>query len=280
MAKENKEEIEKGSKKDRIINNILLVAILILLFYILFTTGAIKITSTNPNKKPNNEEIDSIEEKTKLKTTDSIVTSLYKGVELGRSYNALRHYYFYSYDSLYAKYMDEAFIKEMALSKLTVQDTTSIDANILEDQFKNIVGNNTTYKNRTFQTQCATLKYDKTKNVYNMIASPNCNTTKDGNNDYFDKIISAYKYSDRIEITTRVGYAEEEKELVSEGIYQSTGKIIIRKDMDAVDSIGVFTESLDQIKKTIDYSKLVEYKYTFRLDNTKYYFYSVERIEG
>lgn len=274
----NKEE-EKNKSKDRIINNLLLIVVLILLIYILFATGVIKINKTN-KITPKNEETENIEESTKLKTTDPLVTTLYKNVELGRSYNALRHYYFYSYDKLFVKYMDDAFIKEMALSKLTLQDENNIDANILRKQFESIVGNNTIYKDRTFQTQCSTLKYDSTKNIYNITKNQACNMTKEDNNDYFDKIISAYKYSDRIEIITRVGYLEEEKELVSEGVYQSTGKMIIKKDMDSSEVIGTYTENLDQIKKKIDYTKLPQYKYTYRLDSNKYYFYSVEKIEG
>ncbi len=259
-------------------NNIIIIAVIVVLIYILFATGIIKITSknTSPSKK---DEIPEQVEKTKLKTTDNTVTTLYKNVELGRSYNALRHYYFYSYDSLYVKYMDDAFIKEMALSKLTLLDSTTVDASILEKQYKNIVGNNIVYNNRTFQTQCSTLKYNATLNNYTIIKNTSCDTTKPDNYEYFDKIEEAYKYNDRIEIITRVGYAEDEKELVSEGVYQSTGKIIIKKDMDTQEKIGVFSESLDQIKKSIDYTKLTKYKYTFRLNNAKYYFYSIEKVE-
>lgn len=259
-------------------NHIIIIAVIVVLIYILFATGIIKITSknTSPSKK---DEIPEQVEKTKLKTTDNTVTTLYKNVELGRSYNALRHYYFYSYDSLYVKYMDDAFIKEMALSKLTLLDSTTVDASILEKQYKNIVGNNIVYNNRTFQTQCSTLKYNATLNNYTIIKNTSCDTTKPDNYEYFDKIEEAYKYNDRIEIITRVGYAEDEKELVSEGVYQSTGKIIIKKDMDTQEKIGVFSESLDQIKKSIDYTKLTKYKYTFRLNNAKYYFYSIEKVE-
>lgn len=274
----DKDKEEKSKSKERIINNFLLIVVLILLIYILFATGVIKINKINKTT-PKNEEAENIEEKTKLKTTDPLVTNLYKNVELGRSYNALRHYYFYSYDKLFVKYMDDAFIKEMALSKLTLQDENSIDAGILRKQFESIVGNNTIYKDRTFQTQCSTLKYDSTKNIYNITKNQVCNMTKEDNNDYFDKIISAYKYSDRIEIITRAGYLEEEKELVSEGVYQSTGKMIVKKDMDSSEVIGTYTENLDQIKKKIDYTKLPQYKYTYRLDSNKYYFYSVEKIE-
>lgn len=274
----DKDKEEKSKSKERIINNFLLIVVLILLVYILFATGVIKINKINKTT-PKNEEAENIEEKTKLKTTDPLVTNLYKNVELGRSYNALRHYYFYSYDKLFVKYMDDAFIKEMALSKLTLQDENSIDASILRKQFESIVGNNTIYKDRTFQTQCSTLKYDSTKNIYNITKNQACNMTKEDNNDYFDKIISAYKYSDRIEIITRTGYLEEEKELVSEGVYQSTGKMIVKKDMDSSEVIGTYTENLDQIKKKIDYTKLSQYKYTYRLDSNKYYFYSVEKIE-
>ncbi len=275
--KKNKKEEKLEPTKDRLINNILLIVILVLLVYILFATGIIKINTNNKVNK--NEETENIEEKTKIKTTDPIINSLYKSIELGRSYSALRHYYFYSYDKLFVKYMDDAFIKEMALSKLTLQNDTSINANILESQFHSIVGNNTIYKNRTFQTQCSTLKYDMTHNIYNIIKNPNCSITKEENGDYFDKIMEAYKYSDRIEIITRVGYIEEEKELVGEGVYQSTGKTIVKKEMDSSEIIGTYTESLDQIKKIIDYQKLSKYKYTFRLDSNKYYFYSVEKVE-
>ena len=167
----------------------------------------------------------------------------------------------------------------MALSKLTLLDSTTVDASILEKQYKNIVGNNIVYNNRTFQTQCSTLKYNATLNNYTIIKNTSCDTTKPDNYEYFDKIEEAYKYNDRIEIITRVGYAEDEKELVSEGVYQSTGKIIIKKDMDTQEKIGVFSESLDQIKKSIDYTKLTKYKYTFRLNNAKYYFYSIEKVE-
>lgn len=275
----NKKEGKKEQSKDRIINNFLLLVVLILLVYILFATGMVKINKLD-KAAPKNEETEELEEKIKLKITDPLITNLYKSVELGRSYQALRHYYFYSYDKLFVKYMDDAFIKEMALSKLTLQDENSIDANIIKRQFESIVGNNTIYKDRTFQTQCSTFKYDQTKNIYNITKNQNCNLSKEDNNDYFDKIISAYKYSDRIEIITRVGYLEEEKELVGEGVYQSTGKTLIKRDMDASEVIGTYTENLDQIKKKVDYSKLPQYKYTYRLDNNKYYFYSVEKIEG
>ncbi len=275
----NKKEGKKEQSKDRIINNFLLLVVLILLVYILFATGVVKINKLD-KAAPKNEETEELEEKIKLKITDPLITNLYKSVELGRSYQALRHYYFYSYDKLFVKYMDDAFIKEMALSKLTLQDENSIDANIIKRQFESIVGNNTIYKDRTFQTQCSTFKYDQTKNIYNITKNQNCNLSKEDNNDYFDKIISAYKYSDRIEIITRVGYLEEEKELVGEGVYQSTGKTLIKRDMDASEVIGTYTENLDQIKKKVDYSKLPQYKYTYRLDNNKYYFYSVEKIEG
>lgn len=263
-------------KKDRFINNILIIVVLILLVYILFITGVIKI---NTPQKEKIDEVPEQENKKELKTTDSIITTLYKSVELGRSYNALRHYYFYSYDKLFVKYMDDAFIKEMALSKLTLLDKTTIDANILEKQYKNIVGNNTIYKNRTFQTQCSTLKYNATLNDYTIIKNPTCDTTPKDNDEYFDKIQSAYQYSDRIEINTLVGYKEEKKEQVDEGVLTSTGEVIIKKDMDDTEIIGTFTESLDEIKKKIDESKLAKYKYTFRLDNNNYYFYSVEKVE-
>lgn len=275
----NKKEGQKEQSKDRIINNFLLIIVLILLVYILFATGVVRISKLSKTTTKN-EETENLEEKTKLKTTDPLITSLYKSVELGRSNRALRQYYFYSYDKLFVKYMDDAFIKEMALSKLTLQDENNIDANILKKQFESIVGNNTTYKDRTFQTQCSTLKYDSTKNIYNIKKNQNCNQTKEDNNDYFDKMITAYKYSDRIEIITRVGYLEEEKELVGEGVYQSTGKTIVKKDMDSSEIIGTYTESLDQIKKKVDYTKLPQYKYTYRLDSNKYYFYSVEKVDN
>jgi len=275
---ENKKKEEKKElTKDRVINNFLLIVVLGLLIYILFATGIIKIKS-NTKDTTLNKELETIEEKTTLKNDDPTVTSLYKNIELGRSYNALRHYYFYSYDKLLVNYMDDAFIKEMALSKLTLQDDSSINATILKDQFMEIVGNNTIYKDRTFQTQCSTLKYDSAKNIYNIIKSPNCEINTDKNNTYFDKIIESNKYSDRIEIITSVGYIEEEKELVSEGVYQKTGNLIVKKDMDSQDIIGKYNENLDQIKKKIDQNKLSKYKYTFRLDGNKYYFYSVERI--
>ncbi len=276
--KENKSKQEEKVHKDRFISNILLVSVLAFLIYSLFLTGVIKI-SPNGNNTNNNdtvEEIDDVEDREKLKITDTLVTSLYKNVELGRSYNALRHYYFYSYDKVFARYMDEAFIKEMALSKLVLTDSNSFSASILEDKYKDIVGNNTTYKNRTFQTQCSIVKYNSTLSNYTVNTDSNCKITKDGNDDYFDKIIEAYKYSDRIEIIARVGYYEEEKELLDEGVYQNTGKIIVKRNMDTDEIIGTFSESLEQVKKIIDYNKLTKYKYTFRLDNNKYYFYSVE----
>lgn len=277
--KKVKENIFLSFIKDGLVSNILLVISLIGLIYVLFLTGVIKIAPKNTNiKNPDDIEVEEkIEDKEDLKVSDSLVTNLYKLVELGRSYNALRHYYFYSYDKLFVKYMDEAFIKEMALSRLTLaNDATSIDANILEDQYKNIVGNNTTYKNRTFQTQCSTIKYNPTTNTYNISESNGCSTNTTLTEGYFDKIISASKYSDRIEIITSVGYYEEEKELVGDSVYQATGKIKIKKNMDTEEVIGTYTENLDQIKKIVDYNKLVKYKYTFRLDNTRYYFYSVE----
>ena len=277
-SKKSEKKEEHKIQKERILSNILLVSVLALLIYILFLTGIIKFKPNGVvnSPKPSDDVIDEAEVKQDLDPTDSVVTTLYKSVELGRSYNALRHYYFYSYDKLFVKYMDEAFIKEMALSRLTLADSTSFDASILENQYKNIVGNNTIYKNRTFQTQCATVRYNATLNNYTISKNVSCITTNDNNDGYFDKIIGAYKYSDRIEIITRVGYYEGEKELVSDGVYQSTNKIIIRKNMDADDVIGTYTESLDQIKKIIDYSRLTKFKYTFRLDNNKYYFYSVE----
>ncbi len=275
---EDKNKQEKKEHRDRFVSNILLVSVLIFLIYSLFLTGVVKITpnGSTANNKDTIEEIEEVEDRKKLKLTDSIVNNLYKSIELGRNYNALRHYYFYSYDKVFARYMDEAFIKEMALSRLVLTDSNSFSASILEDKYKDIVGNNTTYKNRTFQTQCSTVKYNSTLNNYTVYTDSNCKTTRDGNDDYFDKIIEAYKYSDRIEIITRVGYYEEEKELVDEGIYQNTGKIIIKRNMDTDEVIGTFSEGIEQIKKTIDYSKLAKYKYTFRLDNNKYYFYSVE----
>ena len=126
--------------------------------------------------------------------------------------------------------------------------------------------------------QTCALPIYSAKNIYNIIKSPNCEINTDKNNTYFDKIIESNKYSDRIEIITSVGYIEEEKELVSEGVYQKTGNLIVKKDMDSQDIIGKYNENLDQIKKKIDQNKLSKYKYTFRLDGNKYYFYSVERI--
>ncbi|MCI8548272.1 MAG: hypothetical protein HFJ38_05220 [Bacilli bacterium] len=267
--------------KEGLFSNILLVVILIFLIYVLFLTGVIKVSPKKTEVvNPDLEVDEKIEDKESLKVTDTLVTSLYKLVELGRSYNALRHYYFYSYDKLFVKYMDEAFIKEMALSRLTLaDDSISFDANILENQYRNIVGNNTTYKNRTFQTQCSTVKYNASTHNYTISSNSGCSASTTLSEGYFDKILSAYKYSDRIEIITSVGYYEEEKELVGDSVYQSTGKIKVKRDMDTNDVIGTFTENLDQIKKIIDYDKLVKYKYTYRLDNIKYYFYSVEVVE-
>lgn len=280
-GQKEKDSIFNKFHKEGLFSNILLVVILIFLIYILFLTGVIKVTPKKENiVNPDLEVDEKLEDRESLKVTDTLVTSLYKSVELGRSYNALRHYYFYSYDKLFVKYMDEAFIKEMALSRLTLaDDSISIDANILENQYRNIVGNNTTYKNRTFQTQCSTVKYNSLTNNYTILNNSGCSTNTVLSEGYFDKVLFAYKYSDRIEIITSVGYYEEEKELVGDSIYQSTGKIKIKKDMDTNDVIGTFTENLDQIKKIIDYDKLVKYKYTFRLDNAKYYFYSVEILE-
>lgn len=278
MEKSNKEKKkEKETKKERIFNDILLVIILVLLIYILFLSGAIKISTKNV--KVETDKTEDKGTKVKLETNDSEVQMLYKSVELGRKYEALRHYYFYSEDKVLAQYMDSDFIKEMALSKLTLSDSTKVDASILEDGYKNIVGSFNTYRNRSFETICSYVKYDPNTNSYTINKNESCDTTNPDGYEYFDKITSAYKYNDRIEINARVGYAEEEKEKLSDGVYQSTGKIVIKKDMDSLTNIGTFSENLDEIKKIVDYNKLTRYKYTFKLDNTKYYFYSVERID-
>lgn len=281
--KETKETKEKTKNYKLIIRRIGFIIICIIIIYLLFFTGVVKITfKTN---KPNTPTIpttteENQEEKETLQVTDNTVTTLYKNIELGRNYNALRHYYFYSYDKILVEYMDEVFIKEMALSRLTLtDDTTSVDANLLEKQYKNIVGNNTTYKNRTFQTQCADFKFDSSTASYSISKDTTCKKVIESNEGYFDKITEAYKYNDRIEIIARVGYYEEEKELVGDGIYQSTGKIKVKKNMDTNEVIQTFTENLEQIKEIIDYNSLTKYKYTFTLDNTNYYFYSVEVVE-
>ncbi len=277
VKKENKDDKKNIKKTDRVLNNILLIVVLILLIYILFLTGAIKITTKNV--KVESDKVKDTNTKVKLETNDDEVQTLYKSVELGRKYEALRHYYFYSEDEVYAKYMDSAFIKEMALSKLTIDNTAKIDASILEAGYKNIVGSNSTYRNRSFETICSYVKYDPDSNTYTVNKNDTCDTTNKDGYQFFDKITSAYKYNDRIEINARVGYAEEEKEKVSDGVYSSTGKTIIKKDMDSATSIGTFSESLDEIKKLVDYSKLTRYKYTFKLENTRYYFYKVERVD-
>ncbi len=274
MKKDKKDE--KILKTDRVLNNVLLVVVLVLLVYILFLSGVIKITTKNV--KVESDKVKDSETKVKLDINDSKVQSLYKSVELGRSYAALRHYYFYSEDKVYAEYMDSAFIKEMALSRLTLDNNNSFSASILESGYKNIVGSNSVYKNRSFETICSYVKYDADAGTYTINKNETCDTTNKDGYVYFDKITSAYQYNDRIEINARVGFAEEEQEKISDGVYQSTGNIIIKKDMDS-NSLATYTGTLDEIKKKVDYSKLTRYKYTFKLEGTNYYFYSVERID-
>ena len=89
---------------------------------------------------------------------------------------------------------------------------------------------------------------------------------------YDEDIISAYKYSDKIEITTALAYCGTVEGTNKKGCYADS------KGKELIDSTVSETEKFSGVKYK---DKLGQYKYTFTLDNSdgNYYFYSVEKIK-
>lgn len=216
------------------------------------------------------------EQKELLAIDDKLVVSLYNEVELGRSYSSpAGSYYFYSADKLVVDKMNYNFLKSMVYEQLVKEEKVvyskkgiELPGKDFEKSFHDLFGEAIAYDTNSFLSTCGTkFDYLKDENEYFVVVD-GCGATSDEL--YYDKMVSAYQYSDRIEIISSVAWGDS-----------NTGTLYTGKDKTKeIGKISSENKTLEDVLKNANNSELTQYKYTYNLEKDgNYSFYSIELVK-
>jgi len=238
-------------------NKNMVVIIIILCLLLVGAVGFIVYDkSFRTNQNNNNQENEKIQDKEELDIKNEYVLSLYRKATGSGQYiaeaftrDANLEDVYYDFDKTLATELTHDSKMFLAFASISDEDKDHIDINnssedmskntytfhsaVLKEAFKKVFGENVSFENGDFDyPEC---KYDKDNDIYTCKFDGGASMTGVSSN-----MVSAYKYSDRIEIN------------VSAGRYEPSNDTKV---------------------------DLGNYKYTFKLEDGNYYFYSVEKIK-
>ena len=271
IEKEVKEEknVVKGKKDSKVLILSILLVLTILSFvgYVLVDNEIIKFGEEKVAEEK-------VEEKTKLDIDGSMVKRLFGYVHrpyyLGYDENV-----FESEKKLVSEFSDieksalAANVYELKSFNLNNSDGTiskTVDEQVVKEAFEEIFGKDSYKKMDTIFSACSPYKYNSTNKNYSSVNEP-CGGAAEFV--VYEKIIHAYRYDDRIEITTKYLFNDQ----ANEKCYKEYDKKTV---LDNIDSMSTAEEFDKYIEKNVD--KLSQYTYTFKLaDDGNYYYYGFER---
>lgn len=150
--------------------------------------------------------------------------------------------------------------------------TVTLTSEEVRSTIKNIFGPTVIYNDVTKMDACAvgSIAFNTQSNSY-FIIEPSCGGVL--NPFYKTKVISAKKYSDRIELEEKAIFIKpngEDSNNITYNIYKPNKTDVI------AEIVNLANDSEDEYSQYFD--KTNTYKYTFKLENNNYYFESVEKI--
>jgi len=223
---------------------------------------------TTENKKPTE---DTNNEKT-LNTNDQTVIELYNNVNVFEaSFMGNYNNYLYKYDSISVNELPNDVIVFMGIQNIKNDNNSSnlkFSAQEVKKGINNVFGNINYTDVSTDSSSCENY-------VYNEV-SKNFTLGESGCGGAYvpvkvDKLLSATKYNDRIEIVAAVVFGK------SAGTEQPEGTYNYYSDVNYNNLLTTNDVSSFDINNYID--KTSQYKYTFKLENGNYYFKSIEKIQ-
>ncbi len=150
----------------------------------------------------------------------------------------------------------------------------NISVQEVRNSLSSLFGNNDYELSTKVEASCRTYTLDATGQNYSVTNNGGCGGTYQET--YDEDIVSAAKYSDRIEVVTRVVFRTSH--ISDDGISDCSEYY---SDFDYSNENKLYEECDTNEFKVDNYSdKLNNYKYTFKLDkeNSNYYLYSFEKI--
>jgi hypothetical protein len=283
-----------GKKSNNVAMTILIIILLIIIGLLVYTVILFKNISnnTNDNQTTNdntttNETDNSQDAAIELSTSDELVTSLMDRIHsLNNIWVGDELYgYFYKKDSYTVDEISNQVKLYLSIYSFTEQineansedEYFQLNEEDVEKAFKQFFGPTATYQNEslTAPADCKfVFNYDDIKKLYTQDIIY-CGGV------YFDKVstklISAKKYTDRIEITEKMANIVsrfDDGELILE----------VHNTMSSDSSSKLFEYANDDasdVSDKFESDQLYSYKYTFKYDseNDNYYFYSVEKVK-
>lgn len=269
--------------------------ILLSMLVILMATGC---TFTLNGKTEEENKDNTIENETyeSLSIDDSLVTELYNKINYfsitgpaGYNFSG----YFYQKDSITVDDMDNKAKIFLALNNAEttsdeLEQTLFVSDSSMKQAIEDLFGN-VDYKNESLSTPigCGFSRayYDESKKQYSIGVA--CGGT--GFPYYKTKLIQARKYENKIEIYEK-HLAIKIEQLVKENGYDvpkySIYKKFVRNGKDCTEYeclVGndTIAENVDLTEEQLEnyMGKADTYKYTFKLENGKYHFYSAEKVK-
>lgn len=260
---------------------------------ILMATGC-SFTLSGDSKNDVNNDNQKEESYDSLDIDNTVVTELYKKVNhFGDTGPAGYNFtgYFYQKDSIFASEIDNKTKLFLALNNAQtttdeLEQTLFVSDSSLKTAMIDLFGN-VDYQNESLTTTkgCgfSNASYNADNKQYSIAIA--CGGT--GYNYYITKLVQARKYSDRIEIYEKhIGIKRtwnEDKNLEVTSVYkyfkQDKNSCIGYDCMSGVELIADGLENFDTNNIDEYMQKADTYKYTFKLENGKYYFSKAEKVK-
>lgn len=251
------------------------VTLVIAIFIILGLGGYIvydKVLSTEKESKQEENKKEEVNEEKKyeeIATDNELIKKLMCRVNLTSLTSGDFAGYFYSKDRIINTDIDNDIKMFLAFHNIGKRIGDTISQTQMKDSIKNIFGLDDNYKDvKEGVGGCPWGKFDENTKSYKVME---CTGLGGSLIPYYETtIVKALKYEDKIEIFEKVIYIRytDNDEKVSKNIYAADKKTIIDENIDGDNyNINNYLNELDS------------YKYTFNLEDGKYYFYSVEKVE-
>ena len=285
--------MEKKSNKGLIVFIIILIICIIgLVFYILVDKDIIKLNSTNTEntqvEEKNTSENEKEDEGIELSVDNENIKTLFNNahhMSIGPESQIYKDGGYKVSDMT----TDEKFtlLANQWYNELnthsdyigqTNDQITELNEDTLKSLYEKTFGPNT-YERPTQITDglCATFTYDETYQGYIAINGAGCGGTSAFS--VYEKIISATKYNDRIEIVSSAFYIDGESKQIYKDYNKTTSLVVLLIDENTVSSAeereNIYNQYIEDNK-----DKLEQYTYTYTLNEDGFYYLtSVERTK-
>ena len=251
MKKENR-RVLRGKRGKIFRRDIIIIILLAIIGYLVYYMYNHNYVSFNISSNMNNNVINNDK---KIVSNKEDYSDLLNLVNVKLPIDNINSLYLYN-NNYKEKDINDSIKLTMAFNSINKDEFTKEE---LIGAYINIFGSSDNYKDTSFDYECKHFKYDSTTDSY-VLTSNECNI--ESSKEIVENIINTEKNSDKITITTIVGiYDNMDKSLYNyKNIYEPVAS-----------NVG----SNFDIKKY--QNKLNSYKYTFKVKNDKYYFYSIEK---